>query len=188
MKNNKNTEKKSPAASRFRFNVIDVLIIVMVLVCIGGVVLRYTVLDEVKLGGEMKDYYITFTVSDISYAQLSHIVQAKDETESHDNWVYLSDGITKLGALTAVGEQNKESFVYKNDKGESISAVYSDRESDEDVPWSLTGKILCRGRYSKNGGFLLNGKQFISPNTELDVYMKYCDFTLKIVDISESLE
>lgn len=188
MKKVKNNEKKNTETARFRFNVIDVLIIVMVIVCVGGAFLRYTVLENVNFGGEQKDYYITFTVSDISYSQLQHIVQAKDETESNDNWVYLSDGITKLGDLTAVGEQNKESFVYKNDKGETLSVVYSDSEADGDVPWSMTGKILCKGRYSKNGGFLLNGKDFISPNTELDVYMKYCDFTLKIVDISESLE
>ena len=184
----KTKEKKNNESARFRFNVIDALIIVMVLVCIGGVALRYTVLDKVNIGGEEKDFYITFTVSDISYAQLQHIIQAKEEMESNDNWVYLSDGATKLGNLTAVGEQNKESFSYKDENGKTENIVYSDSESDENVPWTLTGKILCRGRYSKNGGFLLNGNKFISPNTELEVFMKYCDFTLKIVDISESLE
>ena len=188
MKKTNNQEKKNTESARFRFNVIDAIIILMVIVCIGGVVLRYTVLDKVNIGGEVKEYYITFTVSNISYSQLQHIIQAKDEAESNDNWVYLSDGTTKLGSLTAVGEQNKESFVYKDENGKTESIVYSDSELDENVPWSMTGKILCSGRYSKNGGFLLNGNKFISPNSELDVYMKYCDFTLKIVDISESLE
>ena len=188
MKKTVNKENRTGEKARFRLNAIDVLVIVLVVVCIAGVILRHTVLENMNFGGEEKDYYITFTVSSISYSQLQLIDLAKDEAETNGNWVYLSDGYTKLGNLTALGEQNKESFVYKNGNGKTVSVVYSDNEADEDVPWSLTGKILCKGNYSENGGFLLNGNQFISPNTELEVCMKYCDFTLKIIDISESLE
>lgn len=190
MKRSKELKEKKTleAGKKTRFNVIDALIVVLVLSCIAGVVLRYTVLDDIELSKDQKDFYITFTVSSLSHAQLQKIVEAKDEAETNGNWVYLSDGKTELGVLTALDEQNRSTVEFVKENGEVVYAQYSENESDDEVLWTITGKILCRGCYSENGSFLLNGKEYLSANMVLDVFTKYCDFTLTITDIEASLE
>ena len=181
----KNSESKS---RKLHFNVIDVLIIVLVVACIVAAVLRFTVLDNLFKNNEQKEYTLTFKVDSLTSAQLEAILLSADETDTGDNWVYLSDGETKLGELIRLGEQNTETLYFVNEKGETVAAKYSDSdiENDEDVTWTITGTITCYGVYNNTNGFLLNGKQYIAANSELDVRTKYCDFVLSVVSIEEA--
>ena len=59
-------------------------------------------------------------------------------------------------------------------------------QSEENVTWTVTGTISCSGVYNDTNGFLLNGKLYIASNSELEVFTKYCDFTLTVLDIEEA--
>ena len=63
-----------------------------------------------------------------------------------------------------------------------------EKEPDENVTWTLTGKILCLGKYNENNGFLLNGSQYIAPNSELLVKTAFCEFNITVIDIEKSME
>ena len=181
----KNTEAKK---DKLRFNVIDVLIIVLALACIAAVVLRFTVLEDLFKNNAEKEYVLTFKVDSLSSSQLEAILASIEEADNGGNWVYFSDEETKLGDIIKIGEQNTETLYFVDENGKTISAKYSDSdvENDGDVTWTITGTITCYGIYNENSGFLLNGKQYVAANSKLDVKTKYCDFSLRILSIEEA--
>lgn len=184
MKRSENKDRNQRKASKFRFNVIDVLVIVLMIACVVGLVLRFTILDNIGTSSSLKEYYITFTAGSLTTAQAELLTKAVDGADVGENWVYLDDGQTKLGFLTSINGQNKESLEF-NVNGESIIVDYP--ESETDVPWSITGKIVCSGVYSETTGFLLNGTKYIGPNSDITVRTAYCDFTLKVISVLEAV-
>lgn len=182
-----NKEKKTREPGKLRFNVIDLFIVVLVLACIAGIVLRFTVLDGMWNSQKLDEYYITFTASDLSYEQLQSIVQAADPENEDLNWVYFADNNVKLGTLTSILNQNEEKLEF-NANGTFIYVDYPDEEIDENKTWTVTGTVLCLGTYSERKGFLLNGNQYIGANSEVDVQIKDCDFTIVVDNIEVQLQ
>ena len=80
-----------------------------------------------------------------------------------------------------------ETLKFKLSDGSEITASYAGDESENDVTWTLTGKIRCNGSVSQDGGFHLNGKRYIGVNEKLSVYSKYCDFDLTVTGIARSV-
>lgn len=180
-------EKNIREPGKLRFNVIDALIIVLVLACIAGIVLRFTVLDGMWNSKKLDEYYITFTASELSYEQLQSIVRAADPENSEVNWIYLADESIKLGTLTAILNQNEEKPVF-NVNGTLVQVDYPEDEADENKTWTVTGTVLCLGSYSASKGFLLNGDYYIGANSEFDVQIRDCDFTITVDNIEAQLQ
>ncbi len=189
MKDKKIKKTGKKAGSAASFNVVDLLIIVVILACITGVVLRYTVLSDTWSldGGDV--YYITFRADSLSYTAYSTLLVAS--SEQNDNWLYLDDGITELGSLSISNGSSiagmPDNLTYRLADGSELSVPYSSSENDNDVTWTLTGKIMCHGKIAQDGGFLLNGQKYISINDRLTVYSKYCDLDLTVTGIAPSL-
>ncbi len=189
-KNNAVKGKKVHKASRPRFNVIDFLIIMLVVVCVGAVVARFTVLDDLWSTRNLNEYEMTFTASDLTYAQCIAISAAVQDDSGEKNWIYLSDGKTKLGTLIMTNDymQNRDAIIFEKDDGNIISAIPDETIADEDVRWTVTATVICSGKYDYDNGFLLGGKQYIAPNTKLSVRIHDCDFEMMVVNIQESIE
>ncbi len=181
---------KENATGKLRFNAIDALIVVLVVACIAVAVLRFTIVDNVWTGASGEKYYITFKADSLSYSQLEAIVSLidSDASDSENSWVYFADGNTKIGNLTAIEGQNRETLSFENSDGSITLAAYAESEPDESVTWTLTGKILCLGKYNETNGFLLNNTQYISANTTVPVRTAYCEFNITIIDIQKSME
>ena len=185
----KKAKSLKTASGKPTFNVIDVLIIVVVIACVAGVALRYTVLNENWNQKNDEVYYITFRADPLSYSAYSTLLASS--SEQNDNWIYLDDGITRLGTVSVSNSGTlagvPETLKFKLSDGSEITASYAGDESENDVTWTLTGKIRCNGSVSQDGGFLLNGKRYIGVNEKLSVYSKYCDFDLTITGIARSV-
>ena len=183
-------KSKENNAGKLRFNVIDAFIIILVVACIVVAVLRFTIVDDVWASASGEKYYITFKADSLSYSQLESIVSLIDSgfSDNGDNWVYFADGSAKIGNLTAIEGQNRETLTFESSDGSTVLAPYSESESDENVTWVLTGKILCLGTYNENNGFLLNNTQYISANTDIAAKTAFCEFNLTVIDIEKSME
>ncbi len=183
-------KSKENNAGKLRFNIIDAFIIVLVVACVAVAILRFTIVDDVWATASGEKYYITFKADSLSYSQLESIVALidSDSSDSGNNWVYSVDGSTKIGNLTAIEGQNRETLAFESSDGSVILAPYAESEPDENVTWTLTGKILCLGTYNENNGFLLNNTQYISANTDIEVRTAFCEFNLTVIDIQKSME
>ena len=97
MKKTKDTavkEKVARKAANPRFNAIDFLIILLIVACLGGLVLRFTVLDDLWTTRDLEQYALTFTASDLSFAQCQAIADAVSSANADESWIYMDDGTT----------------------------------------------------------------------------------------------
>jgi len=178
-------KEAATAKNKLRFNVIDVLIIVLALACIAAMILRVTILKDIGEKGENEEYIITFKASSLSNSQYEAILAlSKDDATPENRWVYIENGETRFGELLKLGEQNTEKLYFTDDSGNIVSADYP--QNDPDATWTITGTIACKGTYTDDGGFLLNGRKFIASNTELEVYTADCDFSVTIINIQKA--
>ena len=187
-----NTQNKERAKKKFRINVFDILVIVLIIACIAGVVVRHTILERLESATSFAQYYVYFDAESVSYSSTVALENTHDDTEG-GNWVYLGDGITKVGYMTNGEGSSIENLtvtisdVYVKDAdGKTVSAQYADIEKDKDrITYDVKDiRVKCEGFVSSDSGsFLLNGKIYIAPGTVLNVQTKYGDFTLKVTAI-----
>lgn len=185
MKKSRSETKKE---SKLRLNAIDALIIILLILCITAVALRYTVLNDLFTKRDLTEYEITFTATGLSYAQCNALVDATNSEDESKTWIYLSDGVTKLGNLSRSDDttkQERDLISMLDENGKKINVGYDPEEEDKYVEWTFTSKIICLGKGDiKNGGeFLLNGNYYIAPNSKLNVYTGICDFEITVLNI-----
>ena len=175
-------ENKVKAKKRLGFNAIDALIIVLILAAIAGLVLRYTVLNDVEDASSYDTYYITFKSGEIPQSACDAIDQTAKDADG-ENWVYLQNGTTRVGELTAGSVTYLPSETLAEDKdGNKVVVHYPDL-------FDATGMIKCAGFVSsETGAFRLNGKLDLAVGSELKVQTKYGDFVIEITAIEPALE
>ena len=186
-----NIEKRTEKKKKTRFNIVDIIIIVAVIACIGGIVLRVVLTDRFQ-ANNVKDYIVTFKADGLSYAQLLGIEKALDESESGGNFVSFADKSVKIGNL--YGITDSELLYVESHNGERITFEIGEDELNtfegddswkDDSVWYIKGTMICSGEYSEDKGFLLGGNTYMAANQMFDVTTKYTEFTIKILGIEE---
>ena len=174
---------------KLKFNVIDVIIVVMILACIAGIVVRYTVIDQLGGVAELDSYYIEFESTLVSYSATEAFNSTVSDVKG-ENWVYLRDGVTAVGEMTLANSLPSAEVYIKGENNEIIKAQYADVVNDKDyITYTVSGNLLCQGFVSsETGSFMLNGNIRVAAGTELEVQTKYGDFTLKVTKITQAKE
>ena len=188
-----NIEKMTEAtkSKKIRFNVVDVIIIVVVVACIIGIVLRFA-LTKTYQDQNFGEYWVTFQAEGLSYSQLIGIEQALDEGTTGGNFVSFAaknEGIGNLYAITDsellyIESHNGDRINFEIGENE-VKTVGSDDSWKDASVWYIKGTIICKGEYASDKSFMLNGTTYIASNSTIDVTTKYSEFTLKILNIEE---
>ena len=188
-----NIEKKAEGKKKkIRFNIIDIIIIVAVVACVAGIILRVVLTDNFKSTDNMKEYIMTFNANGLSYAQLIGIEQALDENKTGGNFVSFADKNESFGTLYSITESellyieshNGDKIYFEIGENE-VSVVGNDDSWKEDSVWYIKGAIICKGEYVSGKGFMLNRDTYLAANSTVDVTTKYSEFTIKVLDIKE---
>ncbi len=187
MENQNKTQKK------FKFTVFDLLIILLIVACIAGIIVRPLIQEAIKKATSQEEYYVYFEALGVSYDATIALESTHDESDG-ENWVYLRDGVTKVGNMTKGEGSTSENLpvtvadVYvKDENGKTVRVDYADSEKDKNKIKYDVKDILIVGEgfiSSESGHFLLGGKLDIAPGTILEVQTKYGDFSLKVTSIS----
>lgn len=166
-----NKKQENQERVRPRFNVIDVLIVLIVLACAVGLVFRFGNIGNMSSEDELKTYDVYFTVSNIAYTAEDAFVQGDTVT--------LSESGAILGEFAGLESILPAEF-FARDSGGNLIAVHYPEATRIDV----TGRIVSRGIMSENG-YLLNGTTYVASGTEYTVQSEHMDFVLKITNIVE---
>ena len=171
--------QKSKKRSNVRFNIMDFLIILIVLLCVFSLVARYTtVLEKIGITDHLEEFEVGFTVSNLRYTTPSffHI----------DDAVYLQDdNHTYMGTLLSreIGSNDALTITlssrYVQSETGFISAYYADNTFVD-----VSGRILCKGSVSSNGYFMLGGNIYLSEGQTVAVCTDLVSFELTVTDIS----
>ena len=152
---------------RFRFNILDFLVLIVVVLCIVGAVLRgYTKTTDEKL--EVDKAIITFKINNIQEASAQYFAEGTE--------VYSYSLGCDLGKM--VGEVEVSPAVYYVEHDGKIVKAYSDTGRID-----LIGKIECEGPMTKDGGFKLDGSQYFAPGMTTSASLPQIDANILITDI-----
>lgn len=170
---NETSKKRSP-----RFSVLDAVIILLVIVAVAGVYFRYNIIGFISGAQNLEDYAISYSIKDIRYTTPNYInvgdeVYFADDGEHFGTLINASEN---MGALSIT--PSSEYFTTSN--AEVVEVFYPDSQSRVDA----TGRLNCRGRYSDEGGFLVNGSTYLASGQYVNIRTEYVTVTIRIEDIS----
>lgn len=176
----KKTEFSLP---KIRFNILDAVILLLIILCVVGFCFRYTITESLGLGEEMQDYRVRFEVTGERYVLPDLLF--KGET------LYYADG-TVAGTLLGVNEYSNENSLtagnetllvtpaatYINDGGSIISAEYPEGSLID-----AEGAFKCQGGYGDKGYFLLGGEKYVAVGQTLTLYTDTVKLTVTVTQI-----
>lgn len=161
-----------------RFRILDVAILLLVVVAVVGIYFRYNILDELTNHRNLKEYTVSFSIDDIRYTTENYL-------HVNDTVYFQEDGATLGTLLTASEAQNRvwstkpASKIFVGDDGTMEEVFYPNSESRV----SATGRLLCTGSYSQDGGFCINGSRYLSAGQTVSVYTETVSFSITVTDI-----
>jgi hypothetical protein len=169
------TKKRNNA----RFNIMDFLIVLIVLLCVFSLVARYTtVLDKIGISDHLEEYEISFTVSDLRYTTPNFFRIDDDIYLSDDDHAYVGKLLSReIGSTDALTITLSSQYV-QTETG-FVSAYYA-----ENTFVDVAGRILCRGSINADGYFMLNGNAYLSEGQTVSVCTDLVSFEMIVTDIS----
>ena len=156
--------------SKKKLNVIDVLILLVIVTCVVGLVVRFGNFGFSSSSEDLDDYEISFLVSNIAYDSQYYFSQGDTVT--------LVDKGVVLGKLDGLVKPTPAVFSAQEKNGMPITVSYPTESSRIDVK----GTIASKGVMGENG-YLLGGTTYIAPGAEYKVQSEHMDFVLTITDI-----
>ncbi|MGI6167927.1 MAG: hypothetical protein ACOYIA_07330 [Eubacteriales bacterium] len=180
-----NGEGKKGSKSRVSFTILDAIIILVVLLCIAGIVFRYTLMDRLGFREELADFQVTFRIEGVSYT-LPEFLKEGDR-------LYFDDG---TGAGDLLGVAKFSSYTKQTAGSETLilrpAARYITDSSGMPVyatypEYTLVdadGAFVCRGTYSSDGYFLLGGGKYLAPGQKITLYTDIVTLHMTITGIS----
>lgn len=144
-----------------RFGVLDAVIIILVIAVVVGLAFRYNLFKSLLKFQDLEEYTVEFSTNYI-----------KDSTPNYvkeNDIVYFKESGTHFGKMTTdtdisnqILNSSHAEYVFI-EKGEKITVLYPDYDDNHDPVMSAKGRIICKGKMSSDGTFLLNGSDYIAP-------------------------
>ncbi len=159
-----------------RFNVIDIFLILLALLCVFSIAYRALNVDARIKSTELKEYRVYFKVDDIRSSSLPYFVAGDTVRIKQNNKTFGKlDGIVQyVPAVGAYNENGGEVFYPNIEK----PTLYNDTR------YSVVGYITVKGEMTSSG-FSLNGEQYISSNSTLEIVTERIQTTIRIISITE---
>lgn len=172
MKNSADNTVKRP-----KFGVLDAIIVLLVIIAVVGIYFRYNIVNILSGTQNFDNYTVTFTIDNIRYTT-PNFIDVGDE-------VYFASDKDHFGTLISVSENmgalsiTPASEYFTSSNGEIVEIFYPNSETRI----SATGRLNCIGRYTEEGGLLVNGSTHIAAGQYVDVTTEYVTVTLRISEI-----
>ncbi|MBQ9079819.1 MAG: hypothetical protein IJY27_01995 [Clostridia bacterium] len=177
-------EQQKISARRVRFNLLDGVIVLLVVLCIVGIVFRYSIMDSLGLGDEMAEYRVKFSVTGIDSTLPNYLGEG--------NTLYFADGV-KAGKLCGISEFSllneaaagsttlvcRTASVYIDDgNGSLVLASYPSQTKID-----AEGAFNCNGTYGDDSRFSIEGEKFVSVGQSVTVYTDTVTLNITITEI-----
>ena len=162
--------------TRARFNIFDVLLLLLVVLCVVGVWQRRNLQDMFQSKDAMETYAVTFEVRKMRSTTAELLTQ--------DTVLYLQDGDRRV-TLGTISDQvlPLASVEYLKDKnGQIVEAVYP--QDDYEYLQDVSGTLACKG-VTRNGTFMLEGEIYLAVDHALSVSTELADFEIRITGIQK---
>lgn len=174
----KNTDKKI----KFRPNVLDFLIVIVILGAIAGIAIRSGVVEKITTNSNAEPARISFIAENINNASYDYLVKG-DDFYSKNLGCYIGK-LESASPMPAV-------ILQPTADGKMVAvpspAVNPDDPNSESYRIDVRGELTSSGLFSPEG-FLVNGTTYIAPGSEFILESKSISVTVTILDITPITE
>ncbi|MBR2432016.1 MAG: hypothetical protein IKB23_03780, partial [Clostridia bacterium] len=133
--------------SRRRFNVMDAIIVILVLLCIVSIIYRFDFIDGIGVSDNSEEYRIYFEIEDIRNTSVASLVPGDTVRNAKTN--------EKIGVFDEIVQNIPALATYNNDGKEIYFPPENAENKYDETRYYVTGYITVSGRMTENG-FLLN--------------------------------
>ncbi len=181
MKKKQRTNKQERGKTVPKFKILDAVIILLILVSVVGIYLSYNITDTLKNRKDLKEYVVEFSIQDIrnstqDYINIGDVVYYSEDGEVLGTLLGYIDDATKPLTYGAA----EDYFVDQAGNTQLVTYPLTDQPSDR---IDATGRFSCKGIYTEDGGFLVNGSRYLAPGQEIQVRTELVTLTITIKDI-----
>ena len=164
---NQNPEKKLGR----RFNIIDVFLIVIVVLCVLGIYFRAEIAEKIGLEKDLEEYKLGFKITEIRYTSAEYLQSG--------NAVYFDGGSILFGTIDGKCQERPSEVYIDGPDGVPVKVIYP-----KDTYIDVFGTLKCIG-LMKEDGFYLDGTYSLAPGSAVNVRTEMLNFTIIITDISK---
>ena len=162
-----------------KFKILDAVVILLVLVAVVGVYFRYNLMDSFLRGKNIQDFAISFTIEDIRYTTPNYL-NVGDKIYSASNGELIGTIIQESDDMSNMALRvTPASRFFTREDGTIAEVFYPNDESRVDAK----GRMACKGSYTIDGGFLLNGTAYMSAGQSISVQTELASFVLTVTEI-----
>jgi hypothetical protein len=140
---------------KFRFNIIDLIIVLFMILAVIGIIIRYDIADDINFNASGETFEIEFYVSDIR-AGSEEFLQAGET-------FYITIDSIELGTVLRLTDV-REAIVYLETSEGDIVQSFAPGRVD------VTGIMRSTGRTTREGNIMLNGQSFVAPGAHFFVH------------------
>lgn len=150
---------------KHRFNSIDLVLLLAVIACIAGIIIRSNIRDTVLLSKEEK---ATATVL------IEAILDESAEALHIGDRFQIASNNNEFGTLRSVEISPAKIRFYNNDGTEAVTHYYDRKDA--------LCKIEISG-YNTDSGFMINGTSYIGSGSSFVLHSKYIEFQCTVLDV-----
>lgn len=154
-----------------KFNIIDVFLIILAVLCVLGIYFRAQVAEWIGVENKVEEYKIGFKISTIRYTSGKYLQSG--------NEVYFDGGNVLIGTIDGNCISIPASTFVDGPDGSPVKVNYP-----KDTYVDVSGTIKCDG-IMKDDGFYLGGTYVLSPGSTVSVRTEMLNFTIIITEISK---
>lgn len=159
---------------KVKINILDFLIIAIVVLCVTGALLRgYMAKNDAKLNTQ--EVVVEFEIKNIQSESEKCFVEGSS--------VYLEDFECDFGTIYKMQPATKAKYYSQNTVLGRVDPSWCEDGSKID----LKGSIVCKGTMTANGGFKLDGSQYLAPGKPVGISVRSdipISGTITITDIT----
>ncbi len=154
---------------KYSFNIYDILIVIMVVLCISGIIYRGTLSDGISKNVYNDTAEISFIIKETDVNFISAI-------KSGDKF-YFENG-AEFGTLL-------EGYSYKNTETYLTNGEGNFEKTENTEKFDLTGSFIANGRFTNNG--FLCGVEKIFVNSEIELHSSDAVCIIKVTKVENTL-
>lgn len=163
--------RQKQGETKVSFNIIDVFILIFVVACFVGIIIRIGNFSVFDTNDSLEDYRIHFSVSGISSTSEDYFITGDTVTIAENGVV--------LGKLEMINSIAPAEIYVKNSENEFVTAKYP-----SDTRVDVNGTIISKGSM-KLDGYKLGGTVHVAAGDCFLVHTEHMNFVLTVTDISK---
>jgi len=159
-------------AKKTKFNLIDFIIILFVVMAAVGIIWRFNLADEINFNA-------TGDIFEIEFVTAGHIQEASQNYLLAGEKFYILFDSIEIGEITEILDIRNPAEVYVQDLNGNIN------KSEQPGRIDVRGVMRSRGRINRNGEYMLNGNTNIASNKEFFVHTGKWEGIIKIISVTK---